>query len=293
MEIVHKMKIGIVDDYLDNWHTNHYPFYLKLASELYQIPAEITCAYAWRNHPEEGMLSTSQWCVKYGVKECSTYEELIEQVDAIMVMCADNCIPHEKLAQQALESGKPVFCDKTFAPDYATAKRMFDVAREHGTRVFSCSAQRFCMELLCFQSQVQQHVDYCSTTGPGDMVNYSIHQYEMLESMMGTGAKKCIANQVGDVKQIVYEYDDDRTCAFHIGDKLHFTLTVKSEQGKLQDIAVTDYYLNFFLKLLQFFAGGEVPVKEQDTLEIMTMQQAGRQALEHPGNWVYLSECRQ
>ncbi|MDO4331112.1 MAG: Gfo/Idh/MocA family oxidoreductase [Eubacteriales bacterium] len=217
------MKIGFVDDYLDNWHTNHYPFYIRLASGLYGISAETAYAYAWRDHPGEG-ISGDEWCKAQGIQRCNAYEELIEKSDAIMVMCADNCLVHEELAKKALMSGKPVYCDKTFAPTYEAAVRMFDLAEAYRTPVFSCSAQRFCMELLCFQSQIQENVKYCSSQGPGDMVNYSVHQFEMLETLMGVGAKRCMAQDINGLKQIVYEYEDDRTCFFHQGDKLPFRL---------------------------------------------------------------------
>ena len=281
------MKIGFVDDYLDNWHSNHYPSYVKLASDLYHIPASVCYAYAWRNHPEGGM-TTEEWCDTYGVTPCASYEELIEKSDAIMVMCADNCLPHEELAKKALESGKPVFCDKTFAPDLETAKRMFALAEVHGTRMFSCSAQRFCMELLAYQTQEQEHVDFCTSYGPGDMVNYSVHQIEMLESLMGIGAKRCIGNVLGDVRQIIYEYENGRTCVFQLGVPYYFKLNVRDKNGEMKDIAVTDFYLNFMLKLLRFFDGGELPVAKEDTLEVMAIQQAGREALAHPGNWITL-----
>lgn len=282
------MNIGFVDDYLDNWHANHYPSYLRLASDLYGIPARVTHAYAWRDHPDGEGMTTDEWCRAQGVCRCSTYEELIEKSDAIMVMCADNCLPHEQLAKKALMSGKPVFCDKTFAPSYEAAKRMFHLAKEYNTPVFSCSAQRFCMEILCFQSQVQKRALYCASEGPGDMVNYSVHQFEMLETLMGTGAVRCMAHYVDGNRQLVYEYEDGRVCHFTLIEPYRFSLCAMGDDRKLRGIAVTDYYLNFMLKLLRFFDGKELPVSNEDTLEIMAMQQAGREALLKPGCYVEL-----
>lgn len=284
------MNIGIIDDYLDNWHTNHYPAYLRLASDLYGIPARVSYAWAKRNHPEEGRLTTEQWCQSQEICSCGSYEELIAKSDALMVMCADDCQPHEKLAEKALMSGKPVFCDKTFAPSYEAAVRMFALAEAHHTPVFSCSAQRFCMELLCFKTQVQEFARYCASEGPGDMANYSVHQFEMLEMLMGTGAKRCMAHLVDGNRQLVYEYEDGRVCHFTLIAPYRFSLCAMDENEKMYPIAVTDYYLNFMLRLLQFFDGGSLPVKKEDTLEIMAMQQAGREALSRPGCFVSLPE---
>ncbi len=233
-------------------------------------------------------MTTKEWCEHYNCIRCDSYEELIDSVDAIMVMCADDCLPHEELASKALASGKPVYCDKTFAPSLEGAKRMFDRAGQYHTPVFTCSAQRFCMELLTFKQQVKEKVNYCGSTGPGDMVNYSIHQYEMLQALMGTGAKRCQAFSGGDTAHIVYEYEDGRLCTFTQGNKLPFQLFASTAKLGGREIAVTDYYMNFMNKLLHFFKDRKVPVKREDTLEIMAMQQAGRKALLRSGEWIII-----
>ncbi|MDF2543276.1 MAG: hypothetical protein K0S47_2994 [Herbinix sp.] len=282
------IKIGFVDRYLDNWHTNHYPEYIQLASELYGIEARVTHAYAEMDHPDEYGMTTKAWCEHYHCIQCNSYEELIESVDAIMVMCADDCLPHEDLARMALTSGKPVYCDKTFAPTLEAAIRMFSLAEQYQTPLFTCSAQRFCMELLTFQRQEPNTISYCATTGPGDMVNYSIHQYEMLQMLMGTGAKRCQAFCAGETVHIIYQYEDGRMCTFTQGKKLPFHLFASTKEEGVKEIAVTDYYMNFMHRLLHFYADKKVPVTKEDTLEIMAMQQAGRKAILNPNEWMEL-----
>jgi hypothetical protein len=283
------IKIGFVDRYLDNWHTNHYPEYIELAAELYGINARVTHVYAEMDTPDEYGLTTKDWCERYNCISCGSYEELIESVDAIMVMCADDCLPHEKLAQKALMSGKPVYCDKTFVPDTAAADRMFDLANQYHTPVFTCSAQRFCMELLSYKRMEPYLPDFCATTGPGDMVNYSIHQYEMLQMIMGNGAKRCQAFLAGGIAHILYQYDNGRMCTFTQGNKLPFRLVASTKSEGVKEIEVSDYYMNFMHRLLHFFQDKEVPVTREDTMEIMAMQQAGRKALEHPGVWMEIN----
>jgi hypothetical protein len=283
------IKIGFVDCYLDNWHSNHYPEYLQLAAELYGIDARVTHAYAQRNHPDTVYgLTTKAWCENYNCIQCETYEELVASVDAIMVMCADDCLPHEELAEIALKSGKPVYCDKTFAPTLEAATRMFDLAEEYRTPLFTCSAQRFCMELLSFKRQEQEILPYCASTGPGDMVNYSIHQFEMLQMLMGIGAKRCQAFLAGETVHIVYQYEDGRMCNFTQGNKLPFHLFASTKEEGVKEIAVTDYYMNFMNYLLHFFENKKVPITRAETLEIMAMQQAGRKAIQTPGEWILL-----
>jgi len=138
-------RIGIVDRYLDNWHTNHYPDYLRLAAQRYHREIDVTVAWAWQDAPDG--LTTAEWCAAHSVRSAPSYEALLAETDGVMVLCADDCTYHEKLAGPALCSGKPVYCDKTFAPDLDAAKRMFALAEQHGTPMFTCSAQRFVMEL--------------------------------------------------------------------------------------------------------------------------------------------------
>lgn len=277
------IRIGMVDYWLDNWHTNHYPDYLRLAARQYGFDLELTDAWAAQDAPNGG-LTTEAWCEKKGMRRASSYEELISRVDAIMVMCADDCTHHEELAQKALSSGKRVYCDKTFAPNLAAAQRMITLAKNSGTPMFSCSAQRFCMELQNYIRLNGTKATFCSTTGPGDMVNYSIHQYEMIEAVMGAGAQRCIAFSVGDVRHVVYEYEDDRSATFLQGPGIPFRMLV-SDGVRGEDVAITDYYMNFMYALCKFFTQGVVPVSGEDTLEIMAMQQAARTALQYLGEW--------
>ena len=132
------MKIGFIDYYLDEWHANHYPQWLKEASggEM-----EVVIAYGMIDSPIGGR-TTEKWCSDMGIAQAASIEEVIEKSDALVVLSPDNCEMHEQLCQLPLRSGKPTYVDKTFAPDYATACKIFAIAREHGTPFFSSSARR-------------------------------------------------------------------------------------------------------------------------------------------------------
>ena len=72
---MHK-SIGFIDYFLDEWHANNYPAWLKEASN-----GEITVDYAYGkiNSPLGGR-TTDQWCSDMGVQKCDTIEELIEKI---------------------------------------------------------------------------------------------------------------------------------------------------------------------------------------------------------------------
>lgn len=277
------IRVGMIDRWLDNWHTNHYPDYLRLAAQVHGLDIELTDVWAQQDAPNGG-LTTEEWCCKKRVRAAQSEEELLERVDAVMVMCADDCLPHESLAQKALACGKPVYCDKTFAPSLEAAVRMFNRAQQYHTPLFTCSAQRYCIELQNFVRLYGRKADYCATTGPGDMVNYSIHQYEMLEHVMGTGAVRCRGEEIGNIRHFLYEYADGRRASFTQGPGIPFQMLASNDIA-YEDIAVTDYYTGFMHVLCKFFIDAKPPVSREDTLEVMALQQAARNAMVTSDEW--------
>ena len=135
--------VGFIDYYLDEFHANHYPQWLKEASggEL-----EVKYAYGKITSPLTGMTS-AQWCQKYGVELVESVEELIAKSDCLNVLSPDNPEMHGELCQLPLRSGKRVYVDKTFSNSRQEAQALFALAEDHGTPCFSASALRFAQEL--------------------------------------------------------------------------------------------------------------------------------------------------
>ena len=77
---------------------------------------------------------------------------------------------HEELSQLPLKSGKPTYIDKTFAPDYPTAKRIFDLAEANGTPCYSTSALRYACLLY--------------TSWNGAPVALTNREFELLRTLM-------------------------------------------------------------------------------------------------------------
>lgn len=135
--------VGFIDYYLDEFHANHYPGWLK---EVSRGELEVKYAYGKIDSPLGGM-TTDQWCEKYGIWRVGSIEELVEKSDCINVLSPDDPQMHEELCELPLKSGKRVYVDKTFAETKASAQRIFAVAEDHGAPCFSASALRFASEL--------------------------------------------------------------------------------------------------------------------------------------------------
>lgn len=286
------LKIGMVDLYGDNWHTNLYPLFLKAAAWERGVDMQVNYAYFSQNAPSGE--TPAQWCERQGVALCESYEELIEKSDAIMVMCADDVFPHEELAHKALCSGKPVFCDKTFAPDLAAAMRMFKLAKSHGTPVFSTSAQRYCPDLTTYCNDRTKPVQFCATTGPGEIRNYSVHQLEMIEAVMGRGAKDVIVFPANLSETAVIRYEDGRYATMVQTANAIFSMAASDDKADWyssnkrtnRNIAIGDFYIPFMKELMQFFMTGKPPIQPEDTMELIAIQQAIREGIQNPGVYI-------
>ncbi|MCR5254820.1 MAG: Gfo/Idh/MocA family oxidoreductase [Acetatifactor sp.] len=284
------IKVGMADISLDNWHANHYPSFFRDAVSRAKADAGLSYAFAKKEYDDEFRITNGEWCKEHEVISVESTEDMIKKCDAFMVMCADDCRPHEELAMPFLKSGKPVYCDKTFAPDVESAKRMFETAKRFNTPVFSCSAQRFCKDLLPYYGGVIK-ADFASSVGPGDLVNYSVHQFEMIEAAMGPGVNNCVAYTDGDIRHIVYKYGDGRLATFTQAAGLSFHFAAGSKAMGIADVEVAGYYEPFMDALVDFFTKGILPVKEEDTMEIMLMQQMARKAVLTPGKTISAKEA--
>lgn len=286
MQTNKRLKIGIIDRWFDNWHTNYYPGFIRDTAKSFGFNAEILYAYADMNAPER-CLSNAQWIENlnnggFNITLIDSYDEIIEKSDALMVMSADDCLCHEELSRKALMSGKPVFCDKTFAPSYDAAVRMFELAEKYNTPVFTTSANRYCSDLVKFFEESNSSVIFCGTTGPGDMLNYSIHQIEVIEAVMGTDIKSCTAFKKLNSRHAVFEYTDGRIATFTQCEGAAyetFNLLITREDGSGRKVFVGDYYTNLMKAMLGFFETGTSPVTKADTLTVMAMQETVKKAL--------------
>jgi hypothetical protein len=222
------------------------------------------------------------------VGQARSQEELIERSDCLVVLSPDNPERHEQLARLALMSGKPLYVDKTFAPDRAAAERMFDLAANHGTPMYSTSALRYSEELgwLKENQVAQQKVEFVSARGPGEFTNYSIHQIEMIVAAMGTGAKRACSIGTASAPAVVYEYEDGRRSIVNHLSWSGFSLALQASNGMGADLEITSNFWGGFVDaLLDFFQTGMPKVQRAETCEVIAMVEAGLEALRKPG-WV-------
>ena len=274
------MNIGFIDYYLDEWHANNYP---KFILDATNGEMKVTLAYGHIDSPIGGR-TTAQWCREMGIKQAKTIDEVCEQCDVIIVLSPDNCEMHELLCQKPLRTGKRVYVDKTFAPDYPTAKRIFDIAEESGTPCYSSSALRYADEYKGIGE-----VDAIASWGPYGFETYAIHQLEPVMMLM-----KCKPTEVCFVPgkksyTLTIRFEDGRTASISGFDAdSPFMMNVACADGCKVIKAESDYFHNFIVNMVKFFRNGEGAVPHEETLNIMAVRGAGLEASRRPGEWVKL-----
>ena len=127
----------------------------------------------------------------YGVKVTKTIEEMVEGVDAVLILSADGACHLDQL-KRLVPWGKPVFIDKPFALTGVDAEEMKELARS--LPVMSSSALRFAEGLTVALGKGA--VCGASVFGPVDFLKerpgfswYGIHMVEMLFRALGTGVR--------------------------------------------------------------------------------------------------------
>lgn len=280
-------KIGFIDFFLDEWHANNYPQWIRENCKLKGRDCDVRYAFADTNKP--GGLDTAAWCRKYGVEALSSIEELVEKSDYIIVLSPDNPEHHERLSRIPLMSGKPVYIDKTFSPDLSSGIRMFELADKYSTPMFSSSALRFAQELSGYSdNQVNpESLEYAATLGPGKFENYSVHQLEMIVSLMGTGAKRVKSLSTNNSKLLVIEYADGRHASMTQIQDVPFQVSMQLKNGNGIFISqCSDIFPRLIDAMLDFFETGKAPVHKEETLEIMALIEAGCKAMESYDTWI-------
>ena len=279
-----KKKIGLIDLFIDEWHANNYPAWFRADA----LGSEFEPGLAWEEATAGGK-PLDAWCQEAGMLPARSLAQVVEESDAICVLAPSNPEVHERLAELPLRSGKPVYIDKPFAPDCATAGRMFRLAEEHGTPLMSCSALRFAKELLLIKAEEgARDISLLATRGGGsNFPEYIIHQVEMIVSLMGSGARRLRRITSGESLRVVIEYPGSRLASLHWHPELSYAIPmICGERIACSLNTLTDYFPNLISQILRFFQTGESPIPRSETLEIAALVEAAIFAASGDGGWM-------
>jgi len=274
------MKIGFIDYFLDEWHANNFPEWLREASNG---EIEIAYAYAMIDSPRGG-LTTDEWCEQFNVKRINSIEELVAISDAIVVLSPDNPEYHEELCKIPLQSGKRVYVDKTFAETKEIAERIFAVAKESGTPCYSASGLRFADEYLAIEKGSVQNI---ISWGAGRISTYSVHQVEPIIYLMGTAIEKVMFVGTEKHQSYVCSFTDGRKAVVsHHPGHVPFGMTMDFADDTSKMVVADSYHKNFAADMVNFFKTGEASITPEETILGIAVIEAAQKAEKNPGSWV-------
>lgn len=259
-------KIGFIDYYISEWHANNYPLWIKELNGDYEV------THVWAEldvSPVDGV-TTAQWCDKFGVIPCKSIDKLCQSCDCIVILAPSDPDKHLGYAKEALKHGKRTYIDKTFAPDYATASAIFDIAKRYGTPFFTTSALRFANEL----DEAKGADNFIITGGGSNFAEYCIHMIEMAVAVLKESVKSVKLEHQGDQRICSLETVNGKKATLIYATKLPFTIASersgKNTYAKIQ----SDFFRNLIADMVRFFEDGKISFDTTETLEVMKIREA-------------------
>lgn len=135
---------------------------------------------------------------------CTSIEELVEQVDAIL-LARDDAKSRLEHAEEIIKSGLPVFIDKPAALSIADWNQLLRWQTTSG-QIFSCSSLRYAKELQLSQNDISNlgEVQYVEAYVPKQWDTYSVHIIEPAFNIVNDWSEIEIVKQIssGPIKTV-------------------------------------------------------------------------------------------
>ena len=221
-----------------------------------------------------------------GVKVTRSFEEAVSGVDGIMIEINDPA-PHLEYFEKCADLGLPIFLDKPMADNIENGIKIYNIAKAKNIPVWSSSSLRFTPEIIDCAAKVQ-NPSLVSVFGPmgkaasgSSLIWYGVHAFEMLMTLMGSGAEYVYARE--DERGIVsiVDYEGERRGVVECNTGL------SQYGGRAQNSELADNYITAgspypgLIKALEdFFIKNVIPVAFEETLEIQAMMDAAKKSLE-------------
>jgi predicted dehydrogenase len=234
-----------------------------------------------------------------GVEILDSIDAMVQRVDAVMVLSIDGR-PHMEQALPAFAARKPVFVDKPIAASLAEIVRLFRMAEESDTPIFSNSALRYGPSTAALANnptlgRVLGCDTFCSSKSilPGhpDLFYYGIHGCDMLFTVMGPGCESVTRNRTPVADLVVGVWKDGRVGTFRgiLEGQAGYGATAFCEKG-IASAGKFEGYEPLLAEIARFFETGKAPITVGETLEIYAFLEAADESLRQGGQPVSIAE---
>lgn len=228
------------------------------------------------------------------VRIVDSIEAMLPEVDVMFLESVDGR-PHLAQAKPVIEARKPLFIDKPMAASLADVLAIFELAKEHNTPVWSASSLRYVPEYQQLRKSESPlgKVKSCIAKSPcsfephhPDFYWYGIHGVESLFTIMGSG---CQSVRRVDKYTAVGTWRDGREGTFAGAEKAPYEAEVGAEHGQAT-VGKYSGYGDLLLEICRFFRTLQVPVPQEETVEIFAFMDAADESQRRNGEEVTLAE---
>ena len=232
-----------------------------------------------------------------GVEIVETLPELLEKCDAVLLETNDGR-PHLEQYREIAAAKKPCFIDKPLAGSLADCVAIFEVAREHGVQVFSCSSLRYATGVQKARAGGAGAVLGCEAYSPcslegthPDLFWYGIHGVEILYTVMQGGCESVTRTTSDDFDVVVGRWSDGRIGSFRgIRKGASGYGGVVYGADAIQPLGGFDGYRPLVVEIVKFFKTGVNPIDPQETLELYAFMEAADESKRRGGAPVSIAE---
>ncbi len=277
-------KIGFIDYYLSEWHANNYPAWIKQAGDELREEFKVECAWGEVASPLDGKTS-EEWCGKFGVRCCSTIEEVCDNVDFVIILAPSDPEKHLEYAKRVFPFGKNTFIDKTFTDSYADACEIYELAKKYSVNFFSTSALRYAFEIEKFEGNCSSVI---TTGGGSDLPEYCIHQIEMICKLIKDEPVRIKCENRGKGQYVFdIDFEADKKATLLWAGAYPFTVCISDNEGRSRHANITSpFFYETMKNILGFFLSGKPPFDAKETLNAMRIRDHLLKALKNEGLWL-------
>lgn len=267
-----RRRIGFVDLNLDNYHAN---VFLQALRGPLESRGFMVAGATGTKVPE-----SRAWAEKNRVPFFDNVDALNDAVDYFMVLAPSNPEVHLDLCRRVLRFKKPTYVDKTFAPDCATAQKIFALADEHGTPIQTTSALRYTNVQDEIRKLAPAKVEHMITWGGGGSFDeYAIHPLELLISVMGHDATALMRRGTPERSQLLIEFTGNRTGVVNVFPKTNtsFAASFTTEKStRYLEVDASKIFVQNQAAILGFFASGKPNIDRRESLTLMRLLDIAR-----------------
>jgi hypothetical protein len=232
-----------------------------------------------------------------GVEVVSSIAELLGKVDYVLLETNDGNL-HLEQAYEVFKAGKPVFIDKPLAASVSQAIAIMLLSKEYDAPFFSSSAVRYTPQNQKLRSGELGKVLGADTYSPAkreithpDFGWYGIHGVEGLFTIMGAGCVAVNRMSSEDTDVVSGLWSDGRIGTFRgtRTGKSAYGGTVLTDGGAVPAGGFEGYGV-LLDEVIKFFDTVEVPISQDETIEMFLFMEASNVSKRNNGEIVYLED---